>query len=133
MPSFAQAKVPLLCASLALMVAVSCSHNASDESPTGPSMPAETGGAVIAGTVVGDQRSVAAHVTDASDARPSANSSFAGLTVQVVGSSLSATVSAAGTFEISGVPTGNVRLQFRGNSINATTCLLYTSPSPRDS
>ena len=64
MPSFAQAKVPLLCASLALMVAVSCSHNASDESPTGPSMPAETGGAVIAGTVVGDQRSVAAHVTD---------------------------------------------------------------------
>jgi len=84
-------------------------------------VPAATGGAIIAGTVIGDQRSVAAYVTDASVPRPSANSAFAGLTVQVVGSSLSATVSPTGTFEISGVPTGNVRLQFRGNSINATT------------
>ena len=122
MLSSPQTKLPLFCVYLALMIATGCSRNASDDSPTAPSQPTGTVGAVIAGTVMSGQASVGgARALGSSDSLPSAGSTLAGLTVQVVGSSLSAIVSAAGAFEISGVPAGNVRLQFRGDSVNATT------------
>ena len=70
--------------------------------PTGPS---STGGAgaTIAGTVSG-----------------AAASTPAGMTVAVIGTSLSATVAAAGGFQVDGVPSGNVQLRFQNASINAT-------------
>src|SRR6187551_1925333 len=92
-----QTKLPLFCVYLALMIATGCSRNASDDSPTAPSQPTGTVGAVIAGTVMSGQASVGgARALGSSDSLPSAGSTLAGLTVQVVGSSLSAIVSAAG-------------------------------------
>jgi hypothetical protein len=51
-----------------------------------------------------------------------------GLTVQVVGTDLSALVGEAGTFRIADVPAGQVRLQFRSDSVNATTELQNVAP-----
>ena len=67
-----------------------------------PTAPSSTGGtgAMIAGTVSG--------------AAP------AGLTVAVTGTSLSAAVESTGNFQMAGVPSGNVQLQFRSTSVNAT-------------
>ncbi len=67
-----------------------------------PTAPSSTGGAgaMIAGTVSG--------------AAP------AGLTVAVTGTSLSAAVESTGSFQMAGVPSGNVQLQFRSTSVNAT-------------
>jgi hypothetical protein len=45
---------------------------------------------------------------------------LAGLTAQVMGTNLSSAVSDAGAFEIAGVPSGSVRLQFRNSAVNAT-------------
>jgi hypothetical protein len=42
------------------------------------------------------------------------------MTVAVVGTSLSAAVEASGGFQVAGVPSGNVQLQFKGGSVNAT-------------
>jgi hypothetical protein len=57
-------------------------------------------GAVIAGSVTGDAP--------------------AGLAVRVIGTELSAVVGSNGTFEISGVPAGNVKVQFSRGDVNAT-------------
>ena len=67
--------------------------------PTAPSSTG-SGGAMIAGTVSG--------------AAPG------GLTVAVTGTSLSAAVESTGSFQMAGVPSGNVQLQFRSPSVNAT-------------
>lgn len=84
----------LLSACLALALATACSN-----SPSSPS--SMSSGAVIAGSVTGD--------------------SPAGLAVRVIGTELSTVVGAQGTFEISGVPAGNARLQFSRGDVNATT------------
>lgn len=86
-------------------------------SPTVPSATAPLTGAVIAGSVTGG---VGAS-TRPFDAAAQASSPFAGLVVRVVGSSLSSVVTAAGTFEITGVPAGPVRLQFKSDTIDAMT------------
>jgi hypothetical protein len=59
-------------------------------------------GATIAGTVSG-----------------AAATAPAGLTVSVVGANLTASVDNAGEFELAGVPSGNVQLQFRNANVNA--------------
>ena len=70
-----------------------------------PTAPSSTGGsgATIAGTV----RSAAASVP-------------AGLTVAVAGTGLSVAVESSGDFQLDGVPPGNVQLQFKNASVNAT-------------
>ena len=66
-----------------------------------PASPSEAGGATIAGTV-----------TDSSQS--------AGLTVAVVGTSLSANVEPSGRFQIDGVPPGDVQLRFKDSATEAT-------------
>ena len=75
-------------------------------SPTEPTTAAGGAGATIAGTV-----------NSAAAGAPS------GLTVTVVGTSLSAPVENAGQFRLAGVPSGNVELQFRASTVNATARL----------
>ena len=68
----------------------------------GPTAPSAVAGATIAGTV---NRAVAGAPV--------------GLTVTVVGTSLSAVVETAGEFQIAGVPSGNVQLLFKDATVNA--------------
>lgn len=73
-----------------------------------PTAPSATGGsgATIAGTV-----------------RGAGATAPAGMTVAVVGTSLSAAVEGSGDFQVAGVPSGNVQLQFKNGSVNATAQL----------
>jgi hypothetical protein len=56
----------------------------------------------------------------ASMARPSSTSPMAGLSVQIVGTNLSAVVGEPGTFRLTDVPAGTVRLRFTREGVNAT-------------
>ena len=110
----------LLAVSLALVVACGGSGAPAPSSPTGPSAvttPATTtpppatgvtGGATISGTVVTS--------SSPSGIRPL----NVGLAVQVVGTEVSATVGADGSFSLEGVPSGEVRLRFSGEGHDAT-------------
>ncbi len=92
-----------LLASLSLcFVAASGCGGGGGAAPTAPSA-AGGSGATIAGTVSG-----------------AAATAPAGMTVAVVGTSLSATVEASGNFQVDRVPSGNVQLQFKNGSMNAT-------------
>jgi uncharacterized repeat protein (TIGR01451 family) len=77
-----------------------------------PTAPSSSGGAgaTIAGIVQG-----------------AALSAPAGLTVGVAGTNLSAGVQASGEFQIPGVPTGNVQLQFKSGSSTATAAVTNVS------
>jgi hypothetical protein len=85
---------------LSLAAAAGCGGGAT--APTAPSSTAGSG-ATIAGTV----RSAAASLPP-------------GLTVAVAGTGLAVTVESSGDFQLDGVPSGNVQLQFRNASVNAT-------------
>ncbi len=87
-----------------LLAAVACSSN----SPTSPSGAGATtsAGATITGSVVGAQ------------ATPSS-----ALTVSVAGTRVSSSVDATGTFQLAGVPTGNVQLVFGGSGGGSTVSL----------
>jgi hypothetical protein len=88
----------LLSACLGVAIAVACGDN----TPGGPS--SMTGsGAVISGSVTSE--------------------SAAGLAVRVVGTELSTVVGSKGTFELSGVPEGNHKLQFSKGDVTATADL----------
>jgi hypothetical protein len=96
-------------------------------SPTSPSPSAGGTGAVIEGTVIGGAAQASAGVSAAtmgampmSVARPLAASSMTGLTVQIVGTNLSAVVGESGTFRMTDVPAGTVRLRFTKDGVNAT-------------
>ena len=91
-----------LLATLCLSLAATAACGGGGAAPTSPSA---TGGAgaTIAGTV-----------------RSGAASAPADLTVAVVGTGLSAAVESSGDFQLDGVPSGNVQLQFRNASVNAT-------------
>jgi hypothetical protein len=109
--------LPILSACLVpLIVTAGCGGNGSPIGPSG----APTTGAVIAGTMTSAQQSAGT----ASDRGPKlsrpAASPFAGLTVQVMGSNRSATVDPDGNFTLPDVPTGNVRIKFTSDSVNAT-------------
>lgn len=75
----------------------------------GPTGPSKIDGTTIAGTV---------KVNGGAATLPGAAAT--GLTVTVVGTSLSATVESSGYFQLPGVPSGTVRLQFRDAIVNAT-------------
>ena len=81
-------------------------------SPTEPGKSGSSGGATIAGTaaIASINKSI-----NALSGVPAA-----GLTVTIAGTSLSATTNASGYFEISDVPSGNVRLQFRQSGVDAS-------------
>ena len=79
-------------------------------SPTGPS---GTSGATIAGTV---------RVTGGAALAPG-SSAASGLTVSIVGTSLTATVESSGFFQLTGAPSGTIQLQFRDAVVNATVQL----------
>jgi len=87
---------------LYLIAAAACGGG-KDATPTAPSSPAGGAGATIAGTVRG-----------AGATAPT------GMSVNVVGTSLSATVAGSGDFQVDGVPSGNVQLQFKSASVTAT-------------
>lgn len=78
-------------------------------SPTSPA----TSGAIIAGTAA---TASANKSVDALSGTP-----LVGATVTISGTNLSTTTNAAGYFQISGVPSGTVRLQFRQTGVDAST------------
>ena len=92
----------LIPVSLCLLAAAACGGG-KGATPTAPSSPAGGTGATIAGTVRG-----------AGATAPS------GMSVNVVGTSLSATVAGSGDFQVDGVPSGTVQLQFKSASVSAT-------------
>ena len=99
---------------LALMAAAGCGGG-----PTRPS--GQSAAASVAGTVYVDGGSPKGiHAMRGAPA--------AGLVVAIVGTNLSATVSASGSFQIGGVPSGSVRLQFSAPGVNATTELPNIRP-----
>jgi hypothetical protein len=86
---------------LAILAAAGCGG--------GPTGPTNSSGTTIAGTV---------SVNGGAATLP--GGAATGLTVAVVGTSLSATVETSGYFQLPGVPSGTVRLQFRDAVVNAT-------------
>jgi hypothetical protein len=87
----------------------------------GPTRPSAPGGATVAGTVyLGGGAPKGLHAMTGTPAQ--------GLTITVAGTNLSATVEISGRFQIAGVPSGSVRLQFRDASVNATTELPNVRP-----
>jgi hypothetical protein len=86
---------------MVLIIAAACGGG-----PTGPSRIDEI---TIAGTV---------HVNGGAATVPGAAAT--GLTVTVVGTGLSAIVESSGFFQLRGVPSGTVQLQFRDAFVNAT-------------
>lgn len=82
-------------------------------SVTGPSSPG-SGGATVVGIVNGGASAMSAGAGPAGATAPS------GLTVTVVGTNLSSSVDTLGRFEITGVPSGTIRLQFRDATVDAT-------------
>lgn len=85
----------------------------------GPTSPSRIDGTTIAGTVNAVQRAVSS---------PSAAST--GLTVTVAGTNLSATVESSGYFQLAGVPSGTVALQFRDGVVTATVELSNVGREP---
>ena len=92
------ARTLFLTSCLALVTIAGCAGGAA-----GPASPSPTGGegAIIAGKVNG-------------------SSAPAALSVAVVGTNLTAAVESSGAFQIANVPAGNVQLQFRDGTVNAT-------------
>jgi hypothetical protein len=104
----------LITAACGALVVVAGCGGGRGASPTAPSGLA---GATIVGTVNGG--SPVSAMTSAV-AGPTAAAAPSGMTVTIVGTNLSAPVDIMGQFEIAGVPSGNVQLQFRDATVNAT-------------
>lgn len=106
-----------LCAAAVLAPAIlaGCSKAGS---PTAPTDEGITTGAVIAGIAVGGGGGSAAGLgTHAS------GSSVTGLTVTIAGTNRSTGVDQNGRFELTDVPPGDISLQFRNDTVNATAPL----------
>jgi hypothetical protein len=95
-------------ACLALSAAVACGRGA-------PTRPSEPSGATIAGVVNGGRVTSAAAATG-----KTAAAAPSGMIVTIVGTNLSGSVDVTGHFAISGVPSGNVQLQFTDGAVSAT-------------
>ena len=93
----------------------------------GPTSPSGIGATTIAGTVnlsSGGTASAAAATANLNRGlAATAATAATGLTVTVVGTNLSATVDSSGYFQLAGVPSGTVSLQFSGAVVNATVAL----------
>lgn len=106
---FAKRLISLLAVSLLL---AACGGDVSSSLSVGPSG-VPTSGTTINGVVKG--------VSSASTTSWSTgNTAPASITVTVVGTNLSTTVSGTGTFVLTGVPSGDIQLQFTGPGISAT-------------
>jgi hypothetical protein len=104
---------------LALVAAVGCGGRVSG--PTGPSgSTGATGatGATITGTVNGGNMALSTASVVSAGLKAAAAPS--GMTVTVVGTNLTASVDVLGQFELAGVPSGNVQLEFKHGSVSAT-------------
>lgn len=102
----------------AILLALLVTACGGSKSPLGPSDQQPNGGgstAIVTGSVRGGSSSAMLSA--------SAGQSITGLTVTVVGTTLTATVDAAGVFTISGIPPGTVQLKFTGPGVDATISL----------
>ncbi len=106
-------RLPITIVCAIALLAAACA----DSAPTSPEPGAASNGAgaVIDGRVT----TPAGGVTTA--AATAATSPLAGLTVKVAGTSRATTVSQSGTFRLTEVPPGQVRLEFTSGSVNAAT------------
>lgn len=100
---------------LALVAAAGCGGRVSG--PTGPSGSTGATGATITGTVNGGNMTFS---TASASARVTAAAAPSGMTVTVVGTNLTTAVDILGQFELAGVPSGNMQLQFKQGSVSAT-------------
>jgi hypothetical protein len=99
------------CAALLMLSTAACGSN-SASSPSAPS--ALTGPAALTGATVQGQVQSGTALTAATT-----GAAASGLTVTVVGTSISATVSGVGQFVLNGVPVGSNQLNFSGPGVNA--------------
>jgi len=112
------ARTLLAASCLAFVTAAGCGGSVSG--PTGPSGSTGAtgaGGATITGMVNGGNM---AFSTASVSARLTATAAPSGMTVTVVGTNLTTAVDMLGQFELAGVPSGNVQLQFTRGSVNAS-------------
>ena len=103
---------------LALVAVAGCGGRVSG--PTGPSGSTGATGATITGTVNGGNMMSS---TAAVSARSTAAAAPSGMTVTVVGTNLTTSVDILGQFQLAGVPSGNVQLEFKHGSVSATVQL----------
>ena len=101
-----------------LMIAAACGDG-------GPTSPSAIGATTISGMVNVNQGGVSsATSTDVNRAMAvSSTTAVTGLTVTVEGTNLSTPVESSGYFQLAGVPSGTVSLQFRNGVVNATVKL----------
>src|SRR3989441_8246069 len=104
---------------LALVAVVGCGGRVSG--PTGPSASTGSTGATVTGTVNGGN--MVSFTASAVSAGLTAAAAPSGMTVTVVGTNLTAAVDVLGQFQLAGVPSGNVQLQFKRESVGATVQL----------
>jgi hypothetical protein len=120
MPNRAHTLISVLC--LALVTVEGCGGSASGPTaPSGSSGATAAMGATITGTVnSGNMVSSAALVAPSGFRGATAPS---GMTVTVVGTNLTTSVDVLGQFQLAGVPSGNVQLQFIRGSVSASVQL----------
>jgi hypothetical protein len=104
---------------VAMLLAAACGGRSSPTSPTDANTAPSGSSATITGTVQGATSSFLA---------ASSGAALSGVTVSVVGTSITAGADAAGRFTLSNVPPGPVQLQLTGGGANATVSLSPVSP-----
>jgi hypothetical protein len=92
-------------------------------SPMAPASTTISGPGGFTATIGGSVRAGSAQLFTTSNGAP------AGLVVSVVGTTISSGIDAAGRFNLTGVPTGDVRLQFKAADLDATVPLTPVQPS----
>jgi hypothetical protein len=99
----------------------------------GPAAPSKIDGTIIAGIVNMNGAAATAPraaVTAPATAATAPIEAATALTVSVVGTNLSATVEPSGYFQLPGVPSGTVRLQFRDAGVDATVEIANVGHEP---
>jgi hypothetical protein len=91
------------------------------KSPTEPGT--QTGQSGSTAVISGSVRSGSAQLASTANGAP------AGMTVAVVGTSISSGIDAAGRFNLTGVPPGDVRLQFKATGLDTTVPITPVQPS----
>src|SRR5512141_2163707 len=102
------------------VIAAACGGSKSPVAPTGSDGTPGGTTAVISGSVQGSQSGLTA---------ASFGNAITGLTVSVVGTSLSSGLDATGRFTLTGVPVGDVQLRFTGTGIDSTLSVMSVQPS----
>jgi hypothetical protein len=92
-------------------------------SPAAPGSTTQPGPGGFTATIGGSVRAGSTQLASTSSGAP------AGLIVSVAGTSISSGIDAAGRFNLTGVPAGDVRLQFKAGGLDATVPLSPVQPS----